>query len=449
MRGRPQRSNWSRASWPRPGELLHHAIQRLHLRRRRQFTNVPAGDDLRLPAHRGRNSDCNNFLRGTFTLSTSPYIDATIGTDNRQWTRGDGDLDAARPSDGRLSRPGEARWFKFRVVPGQQATLDLTSPAGLRPRPLRRRRRRVRPARRRRRPRPAGGGLSLRRTGRGDTDAGLRPERHDDSHGKHEAAGLDAVRATDLRARVYAPRVYAPRVYAPRVYAPADLRPAGLRTRLVRARPRVERQLPRRVLGRPEPDPARWPPPTPSSLRRRSSASTGNTHGYFYVRVQGTTTRSFDAEHAVQPERSASPAARAAAGSRAFDTTPTIGSLRQPATVIVTDTNKLIDADRRRRRAQHDLSHELRSRLATRHRRRRRRRPHDRRACRRCRTRRRTHPSCPYATNLVAHEIKDIVDRFRGDATKYVVIAGGDDVIPFFRYPDTSGLGQESQFEPP
>ena len=29
------------------------------------------------------------------------------------------------------------------------------------------------------------------------------------------------------------------------------------------------------------------------------------------------------------------------------------------------------------------------------------------------------------------------------------MIAGGDDVIPFFRYPDVSGLGQESQFAPP
>ena len=29
------------------------------------------------------------------------------------------------------------------------------------------------------------------------------------------------------------------------------------------------------------------------------------------------------------------------------------------------------------------------------------------------------------------------------------MIAGGDEVVPFFRYPDTSGLGQESQFDPP
>ena len=51
---------------------------------------------------------------------------------------------------------------------------------------------------------------------------------------------------------------------------------------------------------------------------------------------------------------------------------------------------------------------------------------------------------------MVADAIKTIVD-CTGAITnsKYVVIAGGDDVIPFFRYQDVSGLGPESQFEPP
>ena len=59
--------------------------------------------------------------------------------------------------------------------------------------------------------------------------------------------------------------------------------------------------------------------------------------------------------------------------------------------------------------------------------------------------------TCPYATNLVADEIKREIDQYRGDGSqlKYVVIAGGDDVIPFFRYADTSGIGQESQYSPP
>ena len=32
---------------------------------------------------------------------------------------------------------------------------------------------------------------------------------------------------------------------------------------------------------------------------------------------------------------------------------------------------------------------------------------------------------------------------------KYVVLAGGDNVLPFFRYPDTSSIGPEVSFFPP
>jgi hypothetical protein len=60
---------------------------------------------------------------------------------------------------------------------------------------------------------------------------------------------------------------------------------------------------------------------------------------------------------------------------------------------------------------------------------------------------------CPFAMNLVAEEIKSIVDSYRdpsdADALRYVTIVGGDTVIPFFRYPDQSRLGQESQYFPP
>ena len=61
--------------------------------------------------------------------------------------------------------------------------------------------------------------------------------------------------------------------------------------------------------------------------------------------------------------------------------------------------------------------------------------------------------TCPYAKNVVALEIKDIVDAYRGDAQpsplEYVVIVGNDDVIPFFRYPDKALLGPESNYVPP
>lgn len=60
-------------------------------------------------------------------------------------------------------------------------------------------------------------------------------------------------------------------------------------------------------------------------------------------------------------------------------------------------------------------------------------------------------PACAFAQNLVAEEIKGIVDSYRAanPDLRYVVIAGGDDVIPFFRYPDQSLLGQESGYVPP
>ena len=52
------------------------------------------------------------------------------------------------------------------------------------------------------------------------------------------------------------------------------------------------------------------------------------------------------------------------------------------------------------------------------------------------------HATCPYAVNLVADADQGHRRTPTGNASsKYVVIAGGDDVIPFFRYPDTSGLG--------
>ena len=59
--------------------------------------------------------------------------------------------------------------------------------------------------------------------------------------------------------------------------------------------------------------------------------------------------------------------------------------------------------------------------------------------------------ACPFAQNLVAEEIKGIVDSYRpaNPGLRYVVIAGGDDAIPFFRYPDQSLLGQESGYVPP
>jgi hypothetical protein len=58
--------------------------------------------------------------------------------------------------------------------------------------------------------------------------------------------------------------------------------------------------------------------------------------------------------------------------------------------------------------------------------------------------------SCPFAVNLTAKAIKRVIDDYRAlNPLRYVVIAGGDGVIPFFRYPDQSLLGPEIGYDPP
>ena len=50
----------------------------------------------------------------------------------------------------------------------------------------------------------------------------------------------------------------------------------------------------------------------------------------------------------------------------------------------------------------------------------------------------------------MAEAIRDIVDEYRGvNPLEYVVIAGNDDVIPFFRHPDQALLASEVNYAPP
>jgi CSLREA domain-containing protein len=60
------------------------------------------------------------------------------------------------------------------------------------------------------------------------------------------------------------------------------------------------------------------------------------------------------------------------------------------------------------------------------------------------------HPACPYAKNLVAEAIREIVLAYRtANPLEYVVIVGNDDVIPFFRHPDQALLASEKNYVPP
>lgn len=57
---------------------------------------------------------------------------------------------------------------------------------------------------------------------------------------------------------------------------------------------------------------------------------------------------------------------------------------------------------------------------------------------------------CPYAKNLVALAIKNIIDSYWSmNPLEYVVIVGNDDVIPFFRSADHALLANEQNYVPP
>ena len=55
------------------------------------------------------------------------------------------------------------------------------------------------------------------------------------------------------------------------------------------------------------------------------------------------------------------------------------------------------------------------------------------------------HNECPFAKNVLAGEIKRLIDSYRAlnPGLEYIVFIGNDDVVPFFREPDQAGLANE------
>ena len=61
------------------------------------------------------------------------------------------------------------------------------------------------------------------------------------------------------------------------------------------------------------------------------------------------------------------------------------------------------------------------------------------------------HNACPFAKNLLAAEIKRLIDGYRASnpGLEYIVFIGNDDVVPFQRVPDKAGLANEKTYSPP
>ncbi|HET7069832.1 MAG TPA: hypothetical protein VFI40_03320, partial [Nocardioides sp.] len=391
----------------------------------------------------GSNQDLNNFLRGTLTLSTKPYLDATIGKDNRQWvgatTLPDGFDNGL---DGTLDEAGEARWYRFPVVPGQQATVKLT---GL----------------------PADYDVALY----GDIGAAFDQLSNSTSLAELAAGSTQSTpgsgsqipdypaQATDIPTsnttpkfapHIYAPHIYAPHIYAPHIYAPHIYAPNAFDPGLAGdaafsdAFSAAQDQTLLAVSAN-------------TGIQDETvSAPTGNTSGYFYVRVQGHTDQAFDKTKPFHVAREVTDVNGTKCEGLSDDSdvplalsppagAPSAPGPANPTTVIVTDTNRLdltagspeyntylqslTDLADATGGTWLDVSHSPRVEALW--------------------QQVSGHTTCPYAVNLVATAIKQLVQGFRNTDSKYVVLAGGDDVIPFFRYPDVSGLGEESQFSPP
>jgi hypothetical protein len=394
------------------------------------FTVPPAGHTYGFRLS-GSNGDFNNFLQGTFTLSTKPYIDATIGLDNRDWP-GATLLPGGGLTD-KIVEPGEARWFKFPVVPGEAVSVDLKDL-------------------------PADYDVALYgdigqafdQLSSGQDLTQLAAQASAGAPGSESQVPTYPTQTTNIPTstppsnqfapRIYAPRIYAPRIYAPRIYAPRIYAPDSYQPDITSApdfsqafsAAQNQTLLAVSANGGTSPE--------------NVSASTGNTTGFFYVRVQGHTDQAFDASQAFSVNRDISDGSGCAglndfSGDTLLPST-TADSPADPSTVIVTDSSRIFydqgDAtsyladlqqladqtnglvvdvkDSPRVQDLWDQAHLARF------------------------------VNCPYAVNLVAAAVKDIVTHYRNASSKYVVIAGGDEVIPFFRYPDVSGLGQESNF---
>ena len=59
-------------------------------------------------------------------------------------------------------------------------------------------------------------------------------------------------------------------------------------------------------------------------------------------------------------------------------------------------------------------------------------------------------PDCPFAKNLVADAIKDVINAYdQNKNLQYIVLVGNDNVIPFFRHPDQALLANEAGYVPP
>ena len=396
--------------------------------------NVVAGDTYGFTVG-GRNFDSDPHFFGTLTLTDSPYQDALSVASNTSWT-------TAAPLtpagiDGVLTQPGEVRWYKFPIQPDSQVQVDL---------------------------------------GNLDQNFDLTMFRDIDQAfttltTTQDLTKLSAQFAGDVFSpsvyspSVYSPSVYSPSVYSPSVYSPSVYSPSVYSPSVYSPSVYSPSVYSPSVYSPSVYSPSVYSPsvysPSSSFLAAFSSAqtrsligvsahenaepesirtATWNNTGDFYVRVQGRNGAFSPTPFHLGLATTGGPCSSVVLDS--FTSTPTItGTPGGAQTAILTDSSRLTQIPGLRPSLDQlagrtagvviDVSTSPRINALN--------------------AQANANAACPYAKNLVAEAIRDVVNTYRdGNHTlKYVVIAGGDSVIPFFRYADSAGIGPESDFVPP
>jgi hypothetical protein len=367
----------------------------------------------------GSNFDSNNVLQGTLTIlgphPDAPYVDAAQVAENTSWTTAAALTTAG--VDGVLTAPGQARWYKFPVVPTSQvqvalshlaANYDITLYSDI------------------------GAAFTkltsttdLNTIGAEQSGNAYSPSIYSPSIYSPSIYSPSIYSPSIYSPSIYSPSIYSPSIYSPSIYSPSIYSPSDA---FLQAFSDAQN---RSLIGISAQE---------GTADESVSAATWNNTGNFYVRVQGRNgvfdPQPFHLDLAV----SGGPCTGITLNSYAADATLT-GAPGAAAGVILTDSSRLapttalntdlgrlasatsavlVDVSRSPRVV--DLNKQADA-----------------------------NPSCAYAKNLVAQAIRDIVNTYR-DATgtlKYVTIIGGDSAIPFFRYPDTAGLGPENNYVPP
>ncbi|MDT4961737.1 MAG: hypothetical protein QOF87_1384, partial [Pseudonocardiales bacterium] len=219
---------------------------------------------------------------------------------------------------------------------------------------------------------------------------------------------------------IYSPSIYSPSIYSPSIYSPSD---AFLQA--------FSGAQARSLIGISAQD---------GTAAESIGAATWNNNGFFYVRVQGRNGEFSPTPFHVGLATTGGPCTNITLNS--FATLPTLtGTPGGARNVILEDTSRLTqtaaqatDVARLATATQGAVVDVSRSQRVV---------ALNRQAD--------ASPSCAFAKNLVAQATREIVNSYRdaNGTLKYVSIIGGDSAIPFFRYPDTAGLGPEVNYVPP